>query len=75
MRVRLHQFPRMKAGQHQETVDPQTKPNDLLQMRVTNAWNSLLTEFDFASLKRFRRAIVNFDFSAFTKRFSHCINV
>jgi len=29
----------------------------------------LPTEFDFASLKRFRRAIVNVDFSAFTKRF------
>ena len=59
----------MNAGQHQTTVDPQTKPNDLLQMRVTNAWNSLPTEFDFASLKRFRRAIINVDFSAFTKRF------
>ena len=43
--------------------------------RVTNAWNSLPTEFDFSSLKRFRRAIVNVDFSAFTKHFSHCINV
>ena len=43
--------------------------------RVTNVWNSLPTEFDFSSLKRFRRAIVNVDFSAFTKHFSHCINV
>ena len=37
--------------------------------RVINAWNSLPTELDFASLKRFRRAIENVDFSAFTKRF------
>ena len=35
--------------------------------RVINAWNSLPTELDFASLKRFRRAIENVDFS--TKRF------
>ena len=37
--------------------------------RVINAWNSLPTELDFASLKRFRRAIENVAFSAFTKRF------
>ena len=37
--------------------------------RVINAWNSLPTELDFTSLNRFRRAIVNVDFSAFTKCF------
>ena len=39
----------------------------LFSERVINAWNSLPTELDFASLKRFRRAIENVDFS--TKRF------
>ena len=37
--------------------------------RVINAWNSLPIELDFASLKRFRRAIENVDFFAFTERF------
>ena len=37
--------------------------------RVINAWNSLPTELDFTSLNRFRRAIVNVDFSASTKCF------